>query len=61
MPLLGIATGLRDDYSKLEKRVRAEVKGAFEKFEGHTHAGLHLEKLNHPKDDRARTIRIDQV
>ena len=60
MPRLGIATGFLDDYSKLEKKVQAAVKGAIDKFEHHTHAGLHLEKLNHPKDDRVRTIRIDQ-
>ncbi len=30
-----------------------------DKFAEHTHSGLHLEKLQHPKDDRIRTIRID--
>lgn len=59
VPRLGIATDFLDDYSKLEKKVQAAVKAAIEKFENHTHAGLHLEKLNHPKDDRVRTIRID--
>ena len=29
------------------------------KFAEHTHAGVHLEKLQHSKDDRIRTIRID--
>ena len=29
------------------------------KFAEHTHAGLHLEKLQHGRDDRIRTIRVD--
>src|SRR5215831_18577456 len=29
------------------------------KFAEHTYAGVHLEKLQHSKDDRIRTIRID--
>lgn len=29
-------------------------------FTEHTHAGIHLEKVTHCKDDRIRTIRIDQ-
>jgi hypothetical protein len=30
------------------------------KFFEHTHSGIHLEKVRHSKDDRIRTIRIDQ-
>jgi len=48
-----------DDYSRLEKSVQTAVKAAMDKFAEHTQAGLHLEKLQHPKDDRIRTIRID--
>jgi hypothetical protein len=56
---LAIDKGFMDDYSKLEKPVQSAVKAAMDKFAEHTHAGLHLEKLQHPKDDRIRTIRID--
>jgi len=57
---LAIDKDFLDDYSKLEKTVQAAVKAAIDKFAAHTHAGLHLEKINHCKDDRIRTIRIDQ-
>jgi hypothetical protein len=40
--------------------VRVSVKAAMDKFAGHTHAGVHLEKIHKAKDDRLRTIRIDQ-
>jgi hypothetical protein len=56
---LAIDKGFMDDYSRLEKPVQAAVKAAMNKFAEHTHAGLHLEKLQHSKDDRIRTIRID--
>jgi hypothetical protein len=56
---LAIDKDFMDDYSKLGKSVQAAVKQAIDKFAVHTHAGLHLEKLQHPKDDRVRTIRID--
>jgi superfamily I DNA/RNA helicase len=57
---LAIDKDFLNDYSRLEKSVQASVMAAFEKFAGHTHAGLHLEKLNQSKDNRLRTIRIDQ-
>lgn len=47
-------------YAKLEPKVRRGVDAAIAKFAEHTHAGLHLEKLNNAKDPRIRTIRIDQ-
>lgn len=59
MPRLAIDKDFLDDYSRLEKRVQAAVKDTIDRFAEHTHAGVHLEKLNHPKDDRVRTIRID--
>jgi hypothetical protein len=34
---------------------------AISKFEQHTYAGLHLEKLHTSRDDRVRTIRIDKL
>jgi hypothetical protein len=56
---LAIDKGFMDDYSRLERSVQAAVKAAMDQFAEHTHAGLHLEKLQHPKDDRIRTIRVD--
>jgi superfamily I DNA/RNA helicase len=60
LPRLAIDKDFLGDFSKLERSVQSLVMAAFDKFEGHTYAGLHLEKLNHAKDDRIRTIRIDQ-
>ena len=60
MPRLAIDKDFLDDYSKLEKSVQNAVKDAIDKFAEHTYAGLHLEKLQKAKDDRIRTIRIDQ-
>ena len=60
MAQLAIDKGFLDDYSKLEKSVRIAVKAAMDKFAEHTHAGLHLEKISKAKDERLRTIRIDQ-
>ncbi|MBR7824681.1 AAA family ATPase [Actinospica sp. MGRD01-02] len=47
-------------YAKLEPPVRARVQSVFGKFAEHTFAGLHLEKLQNPRDERVRTIRIDK-
>lgn len=60
MPRLGIAKDFLADYVKLDKRVRIAVDAALEKFAEHTHAGLHLEKLEGAKDPKIRTIRITQ-
>jgi superfamily I DNA/RNA helicase len=60
MARLAIDKDFLDDYSKLPKPVQNNVKTAIEKFAEHVHAGIHLEKLSHSKDDRIRTIRIDQ-
>jgi nitroreductase len=57
---LAIDKDFLDDYSKLPKPVQSSVKSAIDKFAEHLHAGLHLEKLTRCKDDRIRTIRIDQ-
>jgi hypothetical protein len=56
---LAIAKGFLADYAKLEKSVQSAVESAIGKFAEHTHAGLHLEKLQHSRDDRIRTIRVD--
>ena len=60
MARLAIDKDFLDDYSKLPKSVQSSVKTAIDKFAEHVHAGLHLEKLTRCKDDRIRTIRIDQ-
>ena len=60
MAQLAIGTEFMDDYSKLEKPVRDLVMATIKKFAEHTHAGIHLEKVTHCKDDRVRTIRVDQ-
>jgi hypothetical protein len=60
LPRLAIDKDFLDDYSKLEKSVQNAVKHTIDKFAEHTYAGLHLEKLQKAKDDRIRTIRIDQ-
>jgi AAA domain/UvrD-like helicase C-terminal domain len=57
---LAIDRDFLDDYSKLPKPVQHSVKMAIDKFAEHVHAGLHLEKLTRCKDDRIRTIRVDQ-
>jgi hypothetical protein len=56
---LAITDDFLSEYSKLEKRVQNAVRSAIGKFDEHTHAGLHLEKLNNSRDSRIRTIRID--
>ena len=40
--------------------MQSAVEAAIAKFAEHPHAGLHLEKLQHGRDDRIRTIRVDQ-
>ncbi|TDB85369.1 UvrD-helicase domain-containing protein [Actinomadura sp. 7K534] len=60
MAQLAIAKSFMPQYAKLEPKVRKGVDAAIGKFAEHTHAGLHLEKLNAAKDSRIRTIRIDQ-
>jgi hypothetical protein len=60
LPRLAIDKDFLGDFSKLQKSVQNAVLAAFDKFEGPAYAGLHLEKLQKAKDDRIRTIRIDQ-
>jgi hypothetical protein len=56
---LAIAKDFLAEYAKLGKPVQGAVEAAMSKFAEHTYAGVHLEKLQHSKDDRIRTIRID--
>ena len=60
MPQLAIAKEFLAEFAALEKPVRERVIQVFAKFEQATHTGLHLEKINHARDDRFRTIRVDQ-
>jgi AAA domain/UvrD-like helicase C-terminal domain len=56
---LAIAKGFLAEYAKLERNLQIAVEAAIGKFGEHTFAGLHLEKLQHSRDDRIRTIRVD--
>lgn len=60
MARLALHLDLLKEFAELEKPVRARVGEVFAKFEQATHAGLHLEKITGARDDRFRTIRIDQ-
>ncbi|WP_405139919.1 UvrD-helicase domain-containing protein [Sphaerisporangium sp. NBC_01403] len=60
MAKLGIDMDCLKEAFRLDGPVRSRVADVFAKFEQATHAGLHLEKLNNGRDDRIRTIRIDQ-
>jgi hypothetical protein len=57
---LAISNDFLREYSRLDKPIQRKVDEVFVKFANHTHAGLHLEKINGAKDPRCRTIRIDQ-
>jgi hypothetical protein len=59
VPRLAIAKNFLGEYAKLEKSVQNAVESAIGKFEAHTYAGLHLEKIHNSRDDRIRTIRVD--
>ncbi len=60
MPTLVFEKNFLDDFAKLEPPVRQKVRELPDKFAVATHTGIHLEKLNGPKDDRVRTVRVDQ-
>ncbi|WP_405437880.1 AAA family ATPase [Streptomyces avidinii] len=60
MATLGIHKDFLLEFAKLEKPVQRRVHEVFDKFREHRHAGLHLEKLENPRDSRIRTIRISK-
>lgn len=60
MPRLALHRDFLHEFAKLEKPVQERVTEVFAKFEQATHTGLHLEKITGARDDRFRTIRIDQ-
>jgi superfamily I DNA/RNA helicase len=57
-PTLGMHKDLILDLAKLDRSVLRAVGDVFEKFGEHTHAGIHLERINNARDPRLRTIRI---
>lgn len=59
MPRLGIHQDFLRDLIRLERPVQQKVVETILKFEQTAHAGAHLEKLNHIRDDRLKSIRID--
>ena len=60
MATLVFAKDFLDDFAKLEPPVRQKVRELPDKFEDAVHTGVHLEKLTGAKDDRIRTVRVDQ-
>lgn len=60
MATLVFAKEFLDDFAKLEAPVRQKVRELPGKFEDATHSGVHLEKLTGARDDRVRTVRVDQ-
>src|SRR3954465_4520591 len=60
MATLVFAKQFLDDFPKLEPPVRQKVRELPDKFENAATSGVHLEKLNAQKDDRVRTVRVDQ-
>ncbi|MDT0532316.1 AAA family ATPase [Micromonospora sp. DSM 115977] len=65
MPQLAFANSFWESYDVLEKPVKAGVRKAMTKFqqltiaELHADKGLHLESVNNARDQRMRTIRIN--
>ena len=60
MPTLVFSQDFLDDFAKLQPIVRQKVRALPEKFEHGATSGVHLEKLNATRDDRVRTVRVDE-
>ena len=60
MATLVFAKEFLDDFAKLEPPVRQKVRELPDKFEHSARTGVHLEKLTGARDDRVRTVRVDQ-
>jgi superfamily I DNA/RNA helicase len=60
MATLVFAKEFLDDFVRLEPPVRQKVRELPGKFEDAIHSGVHLEKLTGSRDDRVRTVRVDQ-
>ena len=61
MATLAISKEFLPDYGSLPVDIRKKVDALFSKFAEHTHAGVHLEKLEQARDPRTRSVRIDQA
>ena len=61
MPTLVFAKQFLDDFAKLQPVVRQKVRELPDKFEHSATTGVHLEKLNASRDDRVRTVRVDEL
>lgn len=59
MPTLVFAKQFLDDFAKLQPVVRQKVRELPDKFEHAAQSGVHLEKLTSTRDDRVRTVRVD--
>src|SRR3954454_22950205 len=59
MPTLVFAKQFLDDFATLQPVVRQKVRELPDKFEHAAHSGVHLEKLNASRDERVRTVRVD--
>jgi hypothetical protein len=59
MPTLVFAKQFLDDFAKLQPVVRQKVRELPDKFEHAAQSGVHLEKLSASRDDRVRTVRVD--
>ena len=60
MPTLMFAKEFLEGFTSLEPQVRQKVRELPDKFEDAVHTGVHLEKLHAARDDRIRTVRVDQ-
>ena len=60
MARLGIHRDFVRDLLTLPRQIQERVADAFDKFEGSTFAGIHLEKLAQVRDPRLMSIRITQ-
>ncbi|MBV9804739.1 MAG: UvrD-helicase domain-containing protein [Solirubrobacterales bacterium] len=59
MPTLAFASEFLEDFAKLQPVVRQKVRELPDKFEHAAQSGVHLEKLTGSRDDRVRTVRVD--
>jgi hypothetical protein len=60
VPQLAVGVDFLSEFGRLQSPVQKKTKEALAKFQEHTHAGMHLEKLANVRDERVRTIRIDK-
>ncbi|OLT00092.1 hypothetical protein BJF90_07310 [Pseudonocardia sp. CNS-004] len=60
MAQLAVGVDFLSEFGRLQSPVQKKTKEALAKFQEHTHAGMHLEKLANVRDERVRTIRIDK-